>query len=154
MYRCLSPLSVTALLAAATVGCSDQYGGRQAVSGKVTVKGAALKQATIEFIPQDGQDTRGGSPVVDGAYSIPRDAGLKPGKYLVRLTAGDGKTPQAEEEIAGPGGSSNIVSFDLIPPEFGVASKKEVTVTAEGPNTFDIDLPYLLDPAKEKKRKR
>ena len=151
MYRSFSLLSLTALLSA-VVGCSDQYGGRQAVSGKVTVKGVPLKEASIQFEPMDGQDTRGGCGVVDGAYAIPRDAGLKPGKYLVRLTAGDGKTPQSDEEIAGPGGSTNIVSVDLIPPEYGSASKQEVTVTAEGPNTFDIDLPYLIDPAKKKRR--
>jgi hypothetical protein len=126
------------------------------VSGKITVKGAPLKEASIQFEPMEGQDTRGGTGVTDGAYSIPRDAGLKPGRYLVRLTAGDGKTVDTTDEDATNPGGTNIVSIDTIPPEFGSASKQVVTVKADGSNTFDLDLPFLLDPAKEaaKKKKR
>ena len=145
---------VVALVAAfALPGCGDPYGGRVAVKGKVTVKGEPLKEASISFEPLDGQGTRGGAGVAAGAYAIPRDAGLKPGKYLVRLTAGDGKTPAGDPaaEAGGPGGNTNIVSIDLIPPDYGVSAKQTVTVTADGPNAFDFDLPALATP---KPRKR
>lgn len=142
---------MTLLALAALPGCGDSYGGRLAVKGKVTVKGEPLKEASISFEPMDGQGTRSGCGVKDGAYALPRDAGLKPGKYLVRLTAGDGKTPTNAEEAGGPGGSTNIVSMDLIPPDFGIASKQTVTVTADGPNAFDFDIPALNQP---KPRKR
>ena len=134
-------------------GCSDPYEGRLAVTGKVTVKGEPLKEASISFEPLDGQTTRAGGGVAAGAYAIPRDAGLRPGKYLVRLTAGDGKTPAGDPEAnaGGPGGNTNIVSVDLIPPDYGVSSKQTVTVTADGPNAFDFDLPALVTP---KPRKR
>jgi len=147
------PSAGLVLLAAllAVPGCADSHGGRVAVSGKVTVKGQPLKDASISFEPLDGQDTRGGGGVADGAYAIPRDAGLKPGKYLVRLSAGDGKTPAGGDEAGGPGGSTNIVSVDLIPPDYGVSSTQKVTVTAAGPNAFDFDLPALNSP---KPRKR
>lgn len=144
---------VVAVFVAVVPGCGDSYGGRVTVTGKVTVKGEPLKEASISFEPLDGQGTRGGAGVTAGAYSIPRDAGLKPGKYLVRLTAGDGKTPAGNPEVeaGGPGGNTNIVSIDLIPPDYGVSSKQTVTVTAEGPNAFDFDLPALVTP---KPRKR
>jgi hypothetical protein len=135
------------------VGCGDPYEGRQAVSGTVTVKGVPLKEASIQFEPVDGQDTRAGGGVSDGKYQIPRDAGLKPGKYLVRLTAGDGKTVDADEDPTAPGGT-NIVSVDLIPPEYGSASKQQVEVTAGGANQFDFDLPGLVDPSTRRKGKK
>jgi hypothetical protein len=74
---------------------------------------------------------------------IPRENGLKPGKYLVRVTAGDGITPvnTLDPELGpGPTGSTNIVSKDLVPPEWNAKSKQQVTVTKEGPNTFDFDI--------------
>ena len=148
--------AVVGLVAAlvALPGCADSHGGRLAVRGKVTVKGEPLKEASISFEPLDGQGTRGGTGVTAGAYAIPRDAGLKPGKYLVRLTAGDGKTPAGdpEAEAGGPGGSTNIVSVDLIPPDYGVSSMQTVTVTADGPNAFDFDLPALNAPKPARKR--
>ena len=78
-----------------------------------------------------------------GAYAIPRAAGLKPGRYLVRVTAGDGKTavnPMDPNSPPGPGGT-NIISRDLVPPDWNVTSKHEVTVTKDGPNKFDFDIP-------------
>jgi hypothetical protein len=135
-------VAVPAGLCAALVvlaGCSDQYKGRSAISGKVQLKGQPIKEGSISFEPLEGQDTRGGAPISNGAYEIPRPNGLKPGKYLVRVTAGDGKTP-ADDEAAGPGGNTNIVSKDLVPPEWNVRSKQEVTVKADEPNKFDFDI--------------
>jgi hypothetical protein len=133
-------LSFTALAAALAVsGCSDPFAGRQALSGKVLLNGSPVKDGIIFFDPLENQDTKGSAQVLNGTYTIPREAGLKAGRYLVRLTAGDGKTP-AKGEAGKPGGSTNIVSVDLIPPEWGAESKKEISVKADGPNTFDFDV--------------
>jgi hypothetical protein len=131
-------LTVTVLLA----GCFDSYGGRMAVSGAVKLEGQPLHDGSITFVPLDGQDTQGGAGILNGEYSIDRQHGLKPGKYLVRLTSGDGKTPVKEEEIAGPG-STNIVSVDRIPPEWNTASTQQVEVKASGSNKFDFDIPHI-----------
>ena len=40
----------------------------------------------------------------------------------------------------GPGGT-NIISRDLVPPDWNVTSKHEVAVTKDGPNKFDFDIP-------------
>ncbi len=127
------------------VGCSDPYAGRLEVSGSAKLKGKSLPDgATVTFIPQDNQGTEGQAVFTGGKYVIPRPNGLKAGKYLVRLSAGDGKTasnPVNPDEPPGPGGGSNIISKDLIPSDWGLKSKQTVTVTAEGPNVFDFDIP-------------
>lgn len=139
-----APAACLAACLAALVGCSDQYAGRAAVSGTVRYKGQSLKEGIVLFEALDGQDTGGTAQISDGAYSIPRESGLKPGKYLVRVTAGDGKTavnPVNPDEPPGPGGGANIVSKELIPKEWNVQSKQQATVTQDGPNTFDFDIP-------------
>jgi hypothetical protein len=129
-----------ALTLAALAGCSDQYAGRMTVSGTVKLEGQPLSDARILFDPLDNQGTQSGAPIVDGEYQVPRDAGLKPGKYLVRITAGDGKTPTNEQEAGGPS-NTNIVSIDRVPDEWNVKSEKQVEITASGPNKFDFEIP-------------
>ena len=127
------------------VGCSGSEDGRLEVSGKVKLKGEPIKDGTIVmFEPLDSQDTGGNATVAAGEYSIPRSNGLKPGRYLVRITAGDGKTavnPLDPDTPPGPGGGTNIVSKDLVPADWNVNSKQEVKVTRDGPNKFDFDIP-------------
>jgi hypothetical protein len=137
-------LGAALLAAAALAGCADSHDGRREVSGAVKLKGQPIKDgAIVLFEPLENQDTAGNATVADGAYTIPRASGLKPGRYLVRVTAGDGKTavnPVDPDSPPGPGGT-NIISRDLVPPNWNVNSKQEVTVTKDGPNKFDFDIP-------------
>jgi hypothetical protein len=110
------------------------------VSGTIKLQGASLRGGLIEFEPLDGQDTKSGSVIAGGQYQVPRPQGLKPGKYRVRITSGDGKTPANPEDIAGPS-TTNIVSRDRIPPEWNTRSTKEVSVNKKGPNKFDFEIP-------------
>src|SRR5262249_15373089 len=131
-------LALVALAAAlALVGCSDRHGGREEVSGTVKLEGQLIKEGGIDFEPLDGQDTKSGAPITDGDYKVPGKSGLKPGNYRVRITAGDGVTPANPDEPPGP---TNIVSKDLVPPEWNVRSDKDVNVTPDGPNRFDFDI--------------
>lgn len=125
-------------------GCGDGSGNRKEVKGTVKLHGALLDNGSIEFIPLatsgDGA-TKSGAMITKGAYVIPKALGLVPGKYKVIISAGDGKTPAANpDEPPGPTGA-NIISVDLIPPEYNVDSKQEVEVTAKGPNVFDYNIP-------------
>ncbi|HJZ59103.1 MAG TPA: carboxypeptidase-like regulatory domain-containing protein [Gemmataceae bacterium] len=137
--RMLAPGFLAACLLLA--GCSDQYGGRMEVSGTVKLKGQpAPNGAVLTFVPLENQGTEGQATTSGGGFTIPRQYGLKPGKYEVRATAGDGKTavnPVDSDEPPGPGGGTNIVSKDVVPKGW----KQEVTVTKEGPNTFEITIP-------------
>jgi hypothetical protein len=146
----LRALALRVLIGSALVaiaGCSDPYGGRVEINGTVTLEGAPLN-GQITFVPLAGQGSQSGALVVNGEYAIARKDGLKPGEYLVRLTAGDGKTP-AEGEIAQPG-YSNIISFDRIPKEWGLESDKKIVVKSDGPNKFDFDIPQAARPRKKR----
>jgi len=136
----LGPLVV--LTAAVAAGCSDQYGGRTEVTGTVKLAGQPLKNGSISFIPLEQQGTQSGAGITDGEYKVPRQYGLKPGKYLVQITAGDGKTP-TNEEAGAPGGSTNIVSVDLVPEDWNTKSKKEVTVEPNKTNKLDFEIPNV-----------
>ncbi len=126
------------------VGCSGGD-GREAVSGSVKLKGQPLPEGgVVKFEPLEKQGTEGLSVVSAGKYSIPRENGLKPGRYVVRVSAGDGKTavnPVNPDQPPGPGGGANIVSKNLVPAEWGRNSKQEVTVAPGGTNVFDFNIP-------------
>jgi hypothetical protein len=145
---CPRNLVLIGLATLVVAGCSDADGGRLAVSGTVKFKGETLKAGIISFEPLDNQDTFSGAPIENGRYEIPRPQGLKPGKYRVRVSAGDGVTPAiiagAKEkdnaEAAGPGGSTNIISRELIPPSWNTQSKQEVTIAYDN-TRFEFDIP-------------
>ncbi len=136
---------VLAAALTAVLGCSGSPDDRQEVSGKVTLKGQPIKDgALIDFSPLENQSTGVNAVITGGVYRIPRQSGLKPGKYLVRVSAGDGKTainPLNPDAPPGPSGGTNIISKDLVPKDWNVNSKQQVAVTSGGPNTFDFAIP-------------
>lgn len=137
--RVFPVLALTAVVGLA--GCADPYGGRVAVSGTVKLKGQPIKEGTVSFSPLDNQATQAQVLINNGAYTIERKYGLQPGKYLIRVSSGDGKTlyNANPDEPPGPGGT-NIISKELVPASWNVNSKEERTVTKENPNTFDFDI--------------
>jgi hypothetical protein len=125
-------------------GCGGSDDGRMAVSGTVKFKDAPIKDgAIVKFVPDEQQGTEGLVMTTGGGYTLPRANGLKPGKYTVTVSLGDGKTavnPVNPDEPPEPGGGTNIVSKELIPPEWNRKSTQHVTVTADGPNEFNFDI--------------
>jgi hypothetical protein len=114
------------------------------ITGTVKLKGQPIKDGAVVMIePLENQGTAAQASTSGGAFKIPRQSGLKPGKYLVRVTAGDGKTavnpvdPDAGPAPSGRKGDTNIVSQDLVPRGW----KQEVTVNKEPPNNFEFDIP-------------
>jgi hypothetical protein len=134
-----------AVVLTAVAGCSDSSNGREPVAGTVKLHGRPIPDgAIVLFEPLEKQDSAGSVTVAGGQYEIPRVVGLKPGKYLVRITAGDGKTavnPVDSGEPPGPTGGRNIISKELVPADWNVNSRQQVTVTKGGPNKFDFDIP-------------
>ncbi len=147
MYR----FALFGVICFALVGCSDPYAGRKTITGKVTLAGQPLDKAMIKFEPLDGQATSSGAAIVNGEYKLERQSGLLPGKYRVRITAGDGKTPASEDEAGAPG-ETNIVSMDRVPPEWNVRSEQQVEVKSSGENKFDFNIPNAVDTKKKGKR--
>jgi hypothetical protein len=137
-------LVVGTLTVGLLAGCGDKYGGRVEVAGTVKLKGQPLKAGILMFEPVGGQGTSATASIIDGNYKLPRESGLKPGKYLIRVTSGDGKTPANlnPDEPPGPGGKgTNIVSKELVPPEWNVRSKQEREVTSDNPNKLVLFVP-------------
>jgi len=119
------------------VGCGSRD-DRLPVLGEVKLKGAPLDDGIIEF---SSPDIKTGTLISKGSYRIPSDQGLRPGKYKVSITSGDGKTPaESPDGLPGPTGA-NIVSKDRIPEEFNAKSRLEVTVSADSQNRFDFSIP-------------
>ena len=65
----------------------------QEVSGSVSLDSQPLGNGTIQFSPLDKDGLASGSAIVEGKYRIPREKGLPPGKYTVRISAADPSTP-------------------------------------------------------------
>lgn len=142
--RCTAALAA-GLAGLALAGCGDNYGGRVEINGNVKLKGQPLKTGMVMFEPLAKQDTRASAMITDGNYKVPRENGLRPGKYLIRVTAGDGKTPTNPtnpDEPPGPGGGgTNIISKELVPADWNTRSKQEREVTDQNPNKIDLDIP-------------
>lgn len=137
MLRRLFPL----LTLLATFGCTDDFGGRQEITGSITFKGAKLDNGFIQFVPVDpAAPTRAGAPIAAGHYTIAKPQGLMPGKYIVSISSPDGKTPESSEGAA-PGPSGNFASKERIPAKYNAQSKEEIEVTKQGPNKFDFTIP-------------
>ncbi len=138
--RGLLPVAVLLLLAG---GCGDRFGGRQEISGTVTLKGQPVDEGVIEFHPLDNSPeqlvTKSGALIQDGKYLIPKAQGLVPGKYRVVISSGDKKAPPLDADSPGP--SKSIFSKERIPADYNTKTKQVVEVTKEGSNTFDYVIP-------------
>jgi len=138
----LTGLAVVFGLAA---GCSDSNDGRLPISGSVKLHGQPIKDgAIVIFEPLEKQESAANATVSGGQFNIPRIVGLRPGKYLVRITAGDGKTavnPTDPDAPPGPTGGANIISKELVPADWNVRSNQQVTVGKDKPNKFDFEIP-------------
>ena len=98
---------ITACLTAA--GCENPI----SVSGTITFEGEPIPQGSIRFFPMPETPGDGASSVIaDGAYSIPLDANLLPGKYLVQI--------YAEKETG-----RTLLSPEIIPIDEGGTGKQE-----------------------------
>ncbi len=137
-------LTVLVTLTTLLVGCSDPLGGRMEVSGTVKLKGKSLADGTVSFEPLDGQPTRATVMLTAGEFTIPKPNGLVPGRYMIRVSAGDGKTavnPVNPDQPPGPSGGTNIISKELIPADWNVDSKQEREIVKTGPNRFEFEIP-------------
>jgi hypothetical protein len=139
--RELLPVAILLLLAG---GCGDNAGGRQEISGTVTLKGQPVDEGFIEFHPLDKPSdpdqlvTKSGALIKDGKYFIPKAQGLVPGKYRVVISSGDKNAPLTEPGSPGP---KNIFSKERIPADYNQKTKQVVEVKKEGPNQFDYPIP-------------
>lgn len=93
---------LAALAVAIVAGCAPSD-PRLAVSGTVKFKGQLLDQGRIEFHPPGNKGTMSGAVIQNGRYEIPRDKGLAPATYEVRVYSYDEKGAQAGSIPGEPG---------------------------------------------------
>lgn len=125
-----------AILATATafVGCARDD-GYLPVAGRVQFRGEDLKEGTIQFY-YTGEKSAvcAGTSIKAGKYEIPKEHGLKPGTYLVRISATE------PVEGRGTGGMNPFLSRESIPARYNTHSTLTVDVRAGERGTFDFNL--------------
>ena len=120
-----------------TAGGCRRGDGRVKVSGTVTYKGQPLDQGRIEFEPTGGEAFFTGAIIDNGAFNVPPDSGLQPGKYRVRIYSSDfPKAPKDPLHLA-----PDELPKERIPAQYNTASVLTAEVTADGPNTFTFGVP-------------
>lgn len=125
-------------------GCSGPANpdGRQNVSGTITLNGAPLTAMSgIVFSPVvEGSNDGGQGQIIAGSYALTGADGVKPGKYIVRITASmdfDKKTGKPADQTIEFGSE---VPVDVLPPEFNKESTIEFEVVGGKNNVFDYDI--------------
>ncbi|WP_220369776.1 hypothetical protein [Paludisphaera rhizosphaerae] len=130
-----------AVLMGMAAGCGSGETGdgiaREPISGKVTLGGAPLNNASIQFIPSDPKAGTGTSAEIKaGEFAIPKERGAAPGGYKVMIssvTTDDGSASEA------PGAPSKPKA-DPIPKKYNVNSTLNAEVKADAPNEFTFSL--------------
>lgn len=139
LSRLLSIVLVIISLAA-TTGCGHRDRlNRQPISGTVLLDGTPLDQGTIEFAPrQEKRGVRSGATINAGKYAIPRDKGLPPGEYLVRIFSAQEQGVDGTQMPGPTEGKQQIV--ERIPAKYNIQSDLLVKVVEGGDNRFDFDV--------------
>lgn len=132
---------IAILLAAVAIaqGCGPKT-DRLSLSGDVTLNGAPLDNGSIRFSSTgDGSLQSTGAVIVDGAFVIPVEKGLLPGKYRVEINSPDDHAKPVRV-AAYPGGPTMEVPADRIPAAYNIDSDKSVEVDRDSDNHFDFDV--------------
>jgi|GEM_PF-1734580 len=134
------------------VGCGNESpaaDGRLPVAGKVTSDGRSIVAGLIQFHPETIEQVQGAASVIrDGQYSLTAQQGLTPGRYQVEIqpASSDSATRVTIDEITGAEVPVQAVKISRSNPlaaahaQAKARVRRSITVTAEGPNTFDFDL--------------
>jgi hypothetical protein len=122
----------------AQAGCGPQS-DRLAVSGNVTLDGVALDSGSIRFTSLGGQLISSGAMIRGGAFNIPQEKGLLPGKYHLEINSPDEKAAPIIYRSE-PGAPGIPTQPERIPAEYNVSSKQTVDVSTASDNHFKFEI--------------
>jgi hypothetical protein len=130
-------LTVLALAVQALVSAGCGPGGPEiaSVTGRVTLDGQPLANATVVFIPENGRPA-GASTDANGKYELNFTQGRRgaiPGKNTIRVTTQ--RDPYQDNN-----GKNVPGSKETIPPQYNTASTLSFTVEPKKKNVADFDL--------------
>ncbi len=139
-FRLFRLILLLCMVGVLPLGCGpDNPLGRLAISGTVQLRGEPLDQGSIEFAPTEGgPNVTSGGRIEDGEFSIPAHQGLPPGTYLVRISSAEVTGEPIEPEFPG---ASPVVALERIPAEYNAQSDKRVTISEDGANVLEFDIP-------------
>jgi hypothetical protein len=123
------------MLAILSTGCGPGGPKIAYVTGRVTMDGKPLANATVVFIPENGRPA-GASTDANGNYVLNFAQGRRgaiPGNNTIRITTQRDPTP-GENGTAIPG------SKETIPPRYNAESELTFTVEPSKRNTANFDL--------------
>jgi len=119
-----------------SAGCGPSGPEIASVSGRVTMDGKPLANATVVFIPENGRPA-GASTDENGNYELNFSQGRRgaiPGKNTIRITTQRDPTPGDETVKSIPG------SKETVPLRYNSASELEFTVEPKKKNIANFDL--------------
>lgn len=150
-FRALSKLVAALLVCLALAGCGGaQSIGRKAVTGTVSMDGKPMDYGSINFQPIEGNSKQigAGAVVENGAYSIPADQGLTPGKYRVVITSPTGGKPSGPQKGESPEEAmkrAGTPPTERLPPKYNSESELTAEVTASAPPKFDFKVESIKE---------
>ena len=120
------------------VGCDSNTGGKVAVTGSISYDGKPLERGQVVFEPQ-GPGQMAIAQVADGHYSIARERGPMPGKYVVRITAAQ---PTGAKASSGPLTSNELrdVYEQFVPARYNDSSELFVNIDGTSPFEHNFEL--------------
>jgi hypothetical protein len=125
-------LPLLLIFIATFMGCSGGTG--VSISGKVTLDGEPLDDATISFVPiSSGQQDAGWATVEDGRFTVPTSSELGTGQFRIEIRA---------LRSAGQANSNDptlVEAKEIIPIRYNLKSEltREIKI---GQNQVDFDL--------------
>lgn len=114
---------------------------REPVSGTVTLAGEPLPSGSITFMPTDtnAAGTGATAPLTNGAYRVPRESGLVPGKYRVAISRLEEIATKSAAK-AQPGDGDAPAMKERVPAKYNAQSTLNAEVSKGGKNVFDFSL--------------
>jgi len=132
------PIHLVALLTILAPGCNDSSDGLGKIHGNVTLDGAPLVKAQIQFFALDGGVGTDGK-VVDGLYNIPARDGLSAGKYRVEFSLDKKTGKKVPDPDGGPGDMKDEV-LEGLPAKFNQKSTLQIDFDPSQTKSFNFDL--------------
>jgi hypothetical protein len=128
---------LVAAFAALWVGCG---GGKASIEGTVTFDGQPVEKGQIVLEPADGKGPVDGGSIENGKYRLAGDAGVAPGKKIVRIDATRGTGRKIESGPPSPPGTTVDEIVHYIPASYGAQSTLTCEVAAGQKNQQDFTL--------------
>jgi hypothetical protein len=148
MFRTRLLLSFVGLVAVAAAGCGGDGLSRGAVAGRVTVGGAPLTKGRILFVPiAPNTGPAVSAVVVDGQYTLARDAGPIVGQNRVEVEAELDLGFAIDDEAAFAARGGKPLPPNPVPAAFNKQSTLAVEIQEGETTNFDVAVPAAVQTA-------